>query len=59
MPVPKDIQQQRMQICQDCEHFRQILRTCARCGCFMPAKTTLRGAKCPEDKWTKYGQRTV
>lgn len=41
--------QQRIRICKQCEHYRMFI--CSQCGCFMPAKTRLRNAKCPIDKW--------
>ena len=38
----------RMTICNSCEHFRNILKVCKLCGCFMPAKTMISGSYCPD-----------
>lgn len=45
--------EQRMAICNGCEHFRNILKVCSLCGCFMPAKTMMSGSSCPATppKW--------
>ena len=45
--------EQRMAICKGCEHFRNILKLCKLCGCFMPAKTQIDGSSCPATppKW--------
>ncbi len=37
--------------CKGCEFFNALLRTCGKCGCFMPAKVKLKDAKCPVGKW--------
>jgi hypothetical protein len=39
----------RMNICKSCEHFWNNI--CKQCGCFMPAKTSIKTAKCPQKKW--------
>lgn len=41
----------RYKICQACPLFDHTLFTCGSCGCFMPAKTKLLNATCPEGKW--------
>lgn len=53
--VTKEVQQQRLNICQECEHFKKLLKVCGECLCFMPAKTYLAREKCPLDppKWDK------
>ena len=33
------------------EEFNAGVKTCQECGCFMPAKTRLKGAVCPIGKW--------
>lgn len=42
---------QRLSICQDCEHLLKLTNTCKKCGCFMTLKTCLSAAKCPIGKW--------
>ena len=40
-------------ICLECEKFRKITKTCKVCNCFMPVKTMMPGAQCPDNppKW--------
>jgi hypothetical protein len=42
----------RYAICLDCEEISKI-RTCNKCGCFMPLKVRLSGVECPIGKWDK------
>lgn len=51
--LPGDIKalaEQRLDICKTCEKFTPS-KTCAQCGCFMPAKTKAIKATCPLGKW--------
>lgn len=41
----------RMSICEKCEFFNAYLKTCRKCGCYMPAKTILKNSTCPLSKW--------
>ena len=41
----------RIKICRQCEHYKMFI--CTQCGCFMPAKTRLKGAECPKQFWLK------
>lgn len=41
----------RYSLCQACPKFNNGVKTCQECGCFMPAKTRLKGATCPVGKW--------
>jgi hypothetical protein len=45
--------EQRMAICNGCEHLGPIIKVCKLCGCFMPAKTMINGSTCPATppKW--------
>ena len=52
MFVSEEIQQQRIKICENCEHYTK-LNFCSRCNCFMPVKTRLPYKKCPIDKWPR------
>ena len=47
----EQIKADRLAICENCEHFKQKMRQCRLCNCFMDIKTTLTRAKCPVDKW--------
>jgi recombinational DNA repair protein RecR len=40
----------RMNTCKACDKFTEK-QFCKECGCFMPAKTTIRRFKCPLGKW--------
>ena len=42
---------ERYKICESCEHFRASIKQCKKCGCFMPLKVNVPGAKCPVNKW--------
>jgi len=48
--VNNEIWEERGRICQSCDKIT-MLNTCSICNCFMPAKTKLAGASCPENKW--------
>jgi hypothetical protein len=41
----------RYLLCKACPKFNAGVKTCQECGCFMPAKTRLKGAVCPIGKW--------
>ena len=45
---------ERYQICLQCEHLNKFWKFCNLCGCFMPLKTKLRWAECPDEpaRWT-------
>ena len=42
---------QRLAICKACPDFIPMTSQCRKCGCFMSAKTRLRTASCPVNKW--------
>jgi hypothetical protein len=54
MLVPSDVARERYAICKGCVEFNNILKTCRKCGCFMPAKSKIIFAACPEGKWLKF-----
>jgi hypothetical protein len=43
------IRKERYDKCKSCENFLKLIRVCKLCGCFMPAKTALSSATCPDD----------
>ena len=42
---------ERYNICKACEHFRESLKQCKLCYCFMPVKTRISAMTCPINKW--------
>jgi hypothetical protein len=49
--VDKTIRDARYGVCKICPELRTVVKTCKQCGCFMPAKTWLKNAKCPNYWW--------
>jgi len=43
----------RLAICKACPEFIAATSQCRKCGCFMSAKTKLKVASCPINKWTR------
>jgi hypothetical protein len=43
----------RVKVCESCDKYLERAKICAVCKCFIPVKSRLRYAKCPEDKWEK------
>jgi hypothetical protein len=54
MFVPLIIARERYTICKSCDEFNATLKTCKKCGCFMPAKVTVTKAKCPVGIWAEF-----
>lgn len=48
--VIKEMREKRLEVCNKCPELTD-LRRCQKCGCFMDAKTALKGASCPLGKW--------
>jgi hypothetical protein len=53
--VPAEVQEQRMDMCLQCEHLFRPTKQCKKCGCFMGIKTWVRDLECPIGKWGKHG----
>ena len=61
--VSQNTRAARLEICRGCEHFNKSTRSCGTllkkkkvkggtlCGCFMPAKASLKSEACPIGKW--------
>ena len=49
--VTVELRAERLAICNVCPEFNKSIRQCKQCGCFMDAKTALKPAKCPLEKW--------
>jgi hypothetical protein len=47
----EEMKSKRMEICRGCEFFISLTQQCKKCGCIMPAKTSLAEAVCPIHKW--------
>lgn len=45
------IAEDRLAICKACPELIKLTTQCKKCGCFMAAKTKLKGAACPLEKW--------
>lgn len=46
-----ELRDERLKVCEACEHFEQGLRRCSICHCFMDVKTKFVAAECPINKW--------
>ena len=51
----KKTHEERLKICQKCPNYSKFWKTCKICHCFMPLKTKLRWAECPDEppRWTQ------
>jgi len=47
----KGLRDKRYAMCLECPHFIEQSKRCSECGCFMEAKTWIKGASCPVGKW--------
>jgi hypothetical protein len=54
--IPGHIREERMSICNSCEHLFKPTSTCKKCGCFMKMKTYLPEQRCPLNKWVEYSK---
>ena len=55
MQKTKKTHEERLKICQKCPKYSKFWKTCKICHCFMPLKTKLRWAECPDEppRWTQ------
>jgi hypothetical protein len=51
--VSDEIRAERLDICNQCEHYDSTQQRCKQCGCFLEQKTKFSSASCPIDKWKK------
>ena len=47
----------RYKLCQQCAYFKESLKQCTVCKCFMPLKVHFKGAQCPYKYWTNTYKR--
>ena len=52
--VPKNIEKERLDICNACEYYMEKYKRCKMCGCFMEAKTKFSTSECPDGRWSKF-----
>ena len=50
-PTPKGLKEKRMDVCHQCEWFDPQQQRCKKCGCYLVAKASVIGAKCPLGLW--------
>lgn len=51
MIIFSDKSKERLDTCKKCDKFILDRNRCSVCGCYMPAKTKLKGSKCPLGRW--------
>ena len=49
---------ERVKICESCDKYLRLAKICGECKCFVPAKSRLRYANCPLNKWKKLDDNT-
>lgn len=42
---------ERVKVCESCDKYLKMAKICGECKCFIPAKSRLRYANCPINKW--------
>ena len=53
LSVSTDVEEQRKELCMNCEYFDKEKEICKQCGCFVPQKVKNIFELCPVDKWGK------
>jgi len=51
--VPKDIYEDRINICKSCVYYFKPSGQCKRCLCFMKVKARISSQECPQKYWNK------
>jgi len=56
LTAPKQISDKRFQICTECPHFNDAIKTCKICNCYMPIKTSINKQECPDKppRWKRF-----
>jgi hypothetical protein len=47
----KELQEKRIEICNECPDYNKDQKRCYKCGCFMEHKIKFANVKCPASKW--------
>ena len=55
--VPSNVKEERISICEGCEHYNSETTRCNECGCFINIKADWASEKCPIDKWGMWTDR--
>lgn len=53
----KRISDERLTICNSCEHYIKKTTKCEKCGCFMEYKTLFLNSECPIGKWNSINDK--
>jgi hypothetical protein len=51
--VDEEVEEQRYNICLECNEFRELTKQCKICTCFMPMKVKFEKTVCPKGHWNK------
>ena len=51
--VPKEIYEDRINICKGCVYYSSLLGNCTICTCFMKVKARIATQECPKKYWQK------
>ena len=49
--VTEEVRQERIRLCESCEHFQGKTRQCGICRCFLDLKTRFSTEECPIGRW--------
>ena len=52
--APRAVMNERLQTCEQCDHYLPMSGQCDLCGCFMKLKTAMANSRCPIDKWEEW-----
>lgn len=47
----KELIQNRIKLCEECDQFKKTFRICGSCGCLIDVKCKYKSAQCPLGKW--------
>jgi len=50
---------ERLAICEACEHYDKKKTQCLKCRCFMEYKTIIPSSKCPIGKWDSINTKDI
>ena len=51
--VPKEIYEDRIEVCKGCVYYSSLLGNCKICICFMKVKARIATQECPKKYWLK------
>ena len=53
--VPREVKEQRVEVCEVCPNFDEDFRRCRRCRCLVDVKAVLATEACPDGHWKNLG----